>query len=140
MTPCPTWPRRVFDKITSRPAMSPGRVRYLMDCVGGSGKGYVIEALLAWFRLRGDIAVALGSCGQAASLLAGGSTLHAGIGLFNGAIENWCAIASFHHLNVSTLRRAKVRRRSFVMVTGRLSAYQSSSAPTSTTSSATNAR
>jgi len=69
--------RDIFQKIAGA---QPG-TKFAANAEGGAGKGSVIETLLLHFRLRRKICLATGTSGQAASLLPGGTTLHAAIGL-----------------------------------------------------------
>ena len=54
---------------------------FLINAVGGSGKGFLIETLLLHFRLQGLIAIAMASSGNAASLLPGGLSIHGAIAM-----------------------------------------------------------
>ena len=47
-----------------------------LDAPGGTGKTYLLNLILAKFRSRGDIALAVASSGIAATLLQGGKTAH----------------------------------------------------------------
>jgi hypothetical protein len=53
----------------------------MLDGPGGTGKSFVFEALLAWTRGRGEIALACAWSGLAATLLTGGRTCHSTFGL-----------------------------------------------------------
>ena len=49
---------------------------FFLDALGGTGKTFVMETLLASIRSKGDIAIACAFSGIAALLLEGGRTLH----------------------------------------------------------------
>ena len=50
---------------------------FSIDAPGGSGKTFVISAILNFVRGRGQIALAMASTGIAASIISGGGTVHA---------------------------------------------------------------
>ena len=54
---------------------------FYVDGPGGAGKSFLFEALLAWTRARGGIAVPCAWSGLAATLLPGGRTCHSTFGL-----------------------------------------------------------
>ena len=72
-----TAPQRVvFEQI-----LKAGPGKFVLNAVGGSGKGFLIETLLLHYRLSGKTCIATGTSGRAASLLPGGITLHRAIGM-----------------------------------------------------------
>ena len=58
-----------------------GPTVFFVDGPGGSGKTYLYEALLAYARSLGHVAIAVASSGLAATLLTGGRTAHSTFGI-----------------------------------------------------------
>ena len=82
---------------------------FFIDAPGGTGKTFVLTAILARVRQHGDVALSLASSGIAAVLLPGGMTAHSGLGL---PIDNLdessvCNIAK-GTAKCDVIRRAKV--------------------------------
>ena len=79
---CATFPNLVRGELDAVDSMSAhGKRIFYVDGPGGAGKSFLFDALLAWTRARGGIAVACAWSGLAATLLPGGRTCHSTFGL-----------------------------------------------------------
>ncbi|KAL7117461.1 hypothetical protein ACP275_03G072900 [Erythranthe tilingii] len=67
--------RSAFDEVVLK-LDTGGHGVFFLDGPGGTGKTFLYRALLAYVRLKGNIALAVASSGVAASLLPGGRTAH----------------------------------------------------------------
>lgn len=70
----------IYDTIMYAVAAQQGGF-FFLDAPGGTGKTFLISLILAQIRSQGDIALAIASCGIAATLLDGGRTAHSALKL-----------------------------------------------------------
>ena len=81
---------------------------FFLNAPGGTGKTFVMEALLSAVRANGDVALAVASSGKAATLLTGGTTAHKRFGIpFKCDEGSSCNISKNSNAAV-VLKKAKI--------------------------------
>jgi hypothetical protein len=84
--------RRVYDRVVGSVRNNRGLI-IALDAPGGSGKSYVLEAILAYVRLQGNVALATATTGIAATLLPNGRTMHSRCKVpINITAESTCSV------------------------------------------------